>query len=203
MRRISGLAIVLLSAVTIALAQNADTPRAEVFGGYSFASIDDQGLIGHHISLNGWNSSVAFNVNRTLGVVSDFGGYYGSPGLPPVAIALVCPVFGCNPVAPGGSIHADTKVHTFLFGPQLNFRSEGMTPFVHALFGAAHTTATPTGGTSLSDTGFGMALGGGIDANFSRHVGFRVQGDYLQTRLFILTEKNFRVSTGLVFHFGK
>src|SRR6478672_10309600 len=61
-----------------------DAPKAEIFTGYSFMSAafpanPDPAAGGFRGSLNGWNGSAAFNVNRSLGVVADFGGYYGSP----------------------------------------------------------------------------------------------------------------------------
>jgi opacity protein-like surface antigen len=102
---------------------------------------------------------------------------------------------------------ADTKYHTFLFGPQLSLRLEHITPFVHGLFGVAHEHAdlTPsTPGGTASATGFSFAVGGGLDANIASHLAFRLQGDYLHSNLFdpLPSQGNARFSTGLVFRFG-
>jgi hypothetical protein len=103
-----------------------------------------------------------------------------------------------------------THAYTFLFGPQISFRTERFTPFAHALFGAAHTTENVSGpflppglplSISLSDTGCATALGGGVDLGLSRRFAWRIQGDYLQSRVFSATQNNFRLSTGIVFRF--
>ena len=47
-----------------------------------------------------------------------------------------------------------------------------------------------------------VALGGGVDFTLTHRLALRVQPDYLQTDFFSNTQKNFRISTGLVFKFG-
>ena len=91
----------LLFCLSMATAFAQDTPRAEVFGGYSYLHIDTQGVTGStldalcnntfgtgtcpagtfqvHNAFNGWNGSVQANVNRWLGVAADFSGHYGRP----------------------------------------------------------------------------------------------------------------------------
>src|ERR1035438_1291579 len=71
------LAVLLIGALPL-LAQD-QTPRVEVFGGYSYVSADFQGASGRH-HLNGWNGQLDLNLNRWLGLTGDFGGYYGSGG---------------------------------------------------------------------------------------------------------------------------
>ncbi|HST10425.1 MAG TPA: hypothetical protein VLL05_08600 [Terriglobales bacterium] len=110
-----------------------------------------------------------------------------------------------------GTFNVRTHAYTFLFGPQISFRTERFSPFVHALFGAAHTTESvafplippggPTATVSLSDTSFATALGGGVDLALSHSLAWRIQGDYLQSRVFHRTQNNFRMSTGIVFRF--
>ncbi len=75
------LALILAGSLT-AFAQ--ETPRVEIFTGYSFlhASFADAitpGSADFHGNVNGWNASVAFNANPWLGVVADFGGSSSSP----------------------------------------------------------------------------------------------------------------------------
>src|SRR5215813_13787873 len=117
MRKPSNFLLVLFLSSLYLSAQ--DTPRVEVFGGYALARIDDtNGLSEEHITQMGWNASAAINFSRYLGAVADFGGYYGSHRLPPFT-ALTCPT--C-PMTTPSPFKADTKFHTFLFGPQVSLR---------------------------------------------------------------------------------
>jgi hypothetical protein len=185
-------------------AQETQTPRVEVFGGYAFARIDDtQGPTQRHIDQNGWNASVAVNITKYLGVVSDFGGYYGTHRLPTITqiVCLPCPPPTPNPFG------AATKFHTYMFGPQASFRFQSVTPFVHGLFGGAHESGKivptlPFG--SSSNSGFAYALGGGMDITFSRHFAYRGQADYMRFSVikFQPKENNVRFSTGVVLRFG-
>ena|SRR5258708_18172337 len=182
--------VTMLLCTTAALSAQETTPKVEVFGGYSYANANPE-FFGQRANLNGWNSSLAFNFNRTFGIVGDFSGHYGSSGR---SIAIS-----------SNSFNVSTKTHTFLFGPQVSFRTARVTPFAHVLVGAAHISdilanSSPT--FSPSSTAFATALGGGLDYTFTRKLAWRVQGDYLQTRFFSDTQHNFRLSTGPVFRFG-
>src|SRR5689334_2420472 len=176
------LALILLFS-TVSLAAQ-ESPRVEIFGGYALARIDDsQGLTGGHINQNGWNAAVAVNVNRYLGGVADFGGYYGAHRLPPFT-ALTCPT--C-PMTTPSPFKADVRYHTFLFGPQFSFRLQRVTPFAHALFGIAREHADLQGAVppfTSTDSGFAFAIGGGLDVTFAGHFAFGVQGDYLHASVF-------------------
>ena len=99
-----------------------------------------------------------------------------------------------------GHYCCDQTMHNFLFGPQFNLGKGQVKPFVHELVGASHGTST--GG--FSDTVRGFAAGGGIDVKWTERISVRlVQADYLGTRYADATQNNFRVSAGLVIHFGK
>ena len=75
-----------------------------------------------------------------------------------------------------------------------------MKPYLHGLVGGSHGTSF--GG--FSDTVLGFALGGGLDVKWTDRISVRiVQADYLGTRYADATQNNFRLSAGLVFHFGK
>jgi hypothetical protein len=202
MGRIALLVIILLSSACL-MAQ--ETPKVEVFGGYSLARINDQAVTEEEIIQNGWNAAVAVNIHKYLGVVSDFGGYYGTHRLPPF-VALTCPT--C-PMTTPNPFQESTQFHTFMFGPQGSVRLQKFTPFAHALFGVAHehgdlVPTAPFG--SVSGTGFAFALGGGLDTSLSHRFSFRVQADYMHfSSLFQFQpgQNNLRFSTGLVFRFGK
>ena len=177
MRKSVGLAIIALLLATTAVCQ--DYPKAEVFGGYQFTRINPGGGDNGE-NFNGWNAAVTGNVNRCLGVTADFSGAYKSIG--------------------GVSV----KQYTFLFGPTLaSHSSDKFTPFVHALFGGAHLSASGEG-ESASDTVFAMALGGGVDIAATKAVAVRIgQFDYLRTRFSGTSQNDFRYSAGIVFRFGK
>jgi opacity protein-like surface antigen len=91
-------------------------------------------------------------------------------------------------------------MHNFLFGPQINLGHDKLRPYFHGLVGVSHGTSSP----GFSDTVLGFALGGGVDLKWTDRISLRlVQADYLGTRYGDATQNNFRLSAGLVFHFGK
>jgi opacity protein-like surface antigen len=195
-----GLLMLLFSSL-LALAQ--DTPKFEVFGGYSYANASRLSTPDRR-NMNGWNASLTGNFNQWVGIVGDVSGYYGSSGAFPIALGA-CLTSSCvfTPIA----ANAHSTVHTFLFGPQVSWRRSGVIPFAHVLLGAGHQslkiTTNPPLGSPFHNTsgGFAMALGGGVDIPLTDRLALRFQPDYLQTRFFRGTQDNFRVSTGLVFRF--
>jgi Outer membrane protein beta-barrel domain len=168
-------AVVLLSAVA---ASAQDTPKVEVFGGYSYLHSSVSGTT-FTANLNGGSASVSFNPNSWLGIVGDFGGYHG----------------GVNGLGNG----INGEVYSYLFGPKATFRTGKITPFLQTLFGGVHTSS---GSFYASQNAFAMASGGGIDWNASKHLGVRlVQADYLLTTLndgANSRQNNVRVSAGVV-----
>jgi len=100
----------------------------------------------------------------------------------------------------------DATVITYLFGPRYTYRrSESkVAPYGQILFGGAHIGIP--GGT---DNAFAMSVGGGIDVIPNAHVGIRlVQIEYLLSRFREGTPKhvvqhNLRVTTGVLFRFGR
>jgi len=154
-----------------------DMPKVEVFGGYSFLRVSDGGS---SANANGGSASLAYNVTRSLGIVADFGGYHGDNTL------------------------GDANVYSYLFGPKFAYRSGRITPFVQALFGAAHVSVGGFGG-SASENAFATALGGGVDWNATSHLGVRlIQAEYLLTKFNDggnNQQNSARVSAGIVFRF--
>jgi opacity protein-like surface antigen len=203
MRILIRVSLFLLAAMP-ALAQ--DAPKADVFGGYSYSRFNPgtpAGGSGTGANLNGWNASITGNFNNWLGVTADFSGHYGSPSI--------------------SGINVDTRTHYFLFGPRVSFRKhERVTPFGHALFGAAKLKGSAA---LLTDrqTAFAMAFGGGVDVKVSDRAAIRLfQADYVVTRFKeasiacianpllppcplpdTATQHNARLSFGVVLHLGK
>jgi opacity protein-like surface antigen len=168
----------------VAFAQ--DTPKVDIFAGYSFLRENPSTSGVSSFSLNGGSASLAYNANNWLSGVADFGGYHNG-----------------NILGTG----ADGTLSTYLFGPRVSYRHfDRLTPFGEVLFGLAHASAS-IAGTGASDNAFAMTLGGGVDYKLSDHFSIRpVKVDYLMTRFkeagaSAQTQNNLRVSTGIVFHF--
>lgn len=166
--------LVVLASLSV-IAQ--DVPKAEVFGGYTWAGAN----------FHGWNSSVTGNVNSWLGISADFSGHYGSEL--------------------EGTIFVNKDAHTALFGPRFSRRGKRVTPFAYALFGATrfHESATVNGQKlSRADTGFSSALGGGLDIKVNDRVAIRaIQLDYFRPNFFGEAHNRGRLAFGVVLKFGK
>lgn len=163
-----------------------DTPKIDVFAGYSYLRLNPSTAGASSFGLNGGSASIAYNANNWLSGVADFGGYHNGS------------ILGSG---------ANGTLSTYLFGPRVSYRHFGrVTPFGEALFGVAHANAS-IAGTSASDTRFAMSLGGGFDYKLTNHFAVRpVKVDYLLTRFpetsaSAQTQNNLRVSTGVVFRF--
>lgn len=196
MKRASGLLLIPLLA-SCAPAQD-DLPSADVFFGFSALRANSAQTILAHTSLGGVGT-LAWNINEHIGVEAEFGGYHDG---------LV------------STYHNDTNSVTYLLGPRLSYgRLKRFDPYVHALFGGIHaatgilnypliTQNTPR--HTVSQDGFAMAIGGGLDIWLQRYVSFRpVQFDYVPTMLGNIGptgpynnafRTNFRVCIGFVFH---
>jgi opacity protein-like surface antigen len=184
-------------------------PRAELFLGYSYLrSVPFQPMLtsgNRMVRLNGGSASIAFNVNRYLGLVGDFGGFDDTK----------LQIAGAGATPPRAA-DASGTAYTFMAGPRISFRYSRVTPFVQVLFGGVHASAVTLSNctgflcTPLpSENSFAMTAGGGIDLNIHRHVAIRiVQAEYLMTNFADLstgnrdTQNDIRLSSGLVFGFG-
>lgn len=150
--------------------------RAQSFDasvGYSYFRLGGSG----GLNQNGISGSLAYNPNRWLGLVGDFGGYHGSPS--------------------GASLNT----YTFLFGPRITVRNPTkVNPFAQALFGGSRLTAG-YGGQSGSSNQFAFSVGGGVDIGLLPHLALRPQLDYVGLRNSGNTANCTRVSLGFVVHF--
>ena len=155
-----------------AVAAESDHPKAEFFGGYQYNRLEGG------VNANGFDFSVAGNFNNYFGVVADFGASYISES--------------------GASVNN----YTYTFGPQLSLRAnKAYTPFVHALIGGDHASASIAG---FSGSGNGMAVfaGGGVDININQYMAFRGGADWMMVHgNGVTSSKNFRMPIGIVFKF--
>jgi opacity protein-like surface antigen len=180
MRRAICVLCLALFAALPAYAQE-EVPKAEVFGGYSWAGGD----------FHGWGASVTGNVNRWLGLTADFSGHYSRSGEPGVFVVR-------------------ERAHSFLFGPRVSLRRKRVTPFAYALFGGVRFRGELSAPPPLNlfasddDTGFNMALGGGLDVKLTRRVSLRAfQLDYMRPTFFGEAHNRGRLAFGLVLRLGK
>jgi opacity protein-like surface antigen len=186
--------------------QNTNTPKVELFVGYSYLRATPTLAEGNRLEwLNGGSTSVAYNFSHYLGVVGDFGGFndtrlylHGTGG------------------SSSSTVDSSGTAYTYLFGPRLSFRGHGrITPFAQALFGGIHasdvTLSKCTGSCMLlpAETSFAMTAGGGLDIKVRHHLAIRIiQAEYLMTSFNDLstgksaTQNDVRLSSGVVFRFG-
>ena len=174
----SRITVIVLTVFTFATLATAQIPKGNVFFGYSYLRSD-------RISGNGWNGSLEGKFLPWIGIVADLSGHYGSAVFP----------ISCPPGSSPCTFTGDAKTYSFVFGPRVSVSVGKVTPFAHALFGAAHITG------ESSDTSFASAYGGGLDYHLVPLVNWRFQADLLRTSFFSDTQNNVRLSTGIVLHF--
>ena len=170
------LCVVCLILIVSTSASAQETPKVEVFGGYSWAGGN----------FHGWNASITGNVNTWFGVVADFSGHYGSEQ--------------------DGPIRINQNAHSFLFGPRVDYHGKRFKPFGYAVFGATrfHESAVVLGQRlSGSDTGFSSAVGGGLDVKVTNRVSIRTfQLDYFRPNFFGEAHNRGRLAFGIVLNLG-
>lgn len=154
----------------------------EVSGNYQYVRFNPgNGASG--INCQGGSGTFGAYLTANVGIIGEFGG---------------CKVTG---LPSGASAHA----LDYLFGPRFNFREHGrVTPFVQARFGGERFSAGVTGVGSGATNAFAMTAGGGADIVLTRHVSFRaIQFDYLYTHFGGASQNNFRLQSGIVWHFDR
>jgi len=184
---------ILIFGLGLAVAAADDTPKVEVYGGFSFLHIDDNGLHAPKRNFAGWDSEFQYNLNKLLGITADIGGNYGRivPNTP------------------------NSHAYTFAFGPTFSFRREHATVFAHALFGeniiSDNVIPNPGCGSfcSTTDSAFAMLWGGGLDLKLSQRFALRLgQLDWLYTRHNLVPlggkafQNNIRYTGGITINFG-
>jgi opacity protein-like surface antigen len=173
-------------------------PLGEVYVGYSYAGADPFSL-GQQTGLSGWEGALQINATRWLSLVADFSGDYGTVQLP---VSVPTPFPPCPPLCPSSatSLDVNTHLYTYLFGANVPYRKFArLTPFAQALIGRAHVSGEIQGISEI-DTETAFALGFGADYRISERLGWRVQADYLHTKFFHNVDDNYRLSTGITWH---
>jgi len=173
--------VLLLLCFASAFAQ--ETPRAEVFIGYSYLNADTNGLTSRQ-SANGGQFSFVANMNQWVGLETNFSGYYKS-----------------IPVTTG--VNASLRDFALFFGPRLRYKFA----FVHAMVGLDDLGGSVSG-VSGTNGSFAGAIGGGALFKFSRYVGVEGSTDYGFSRHNLFgggpaTQNHVRAAVGIVFTFGQ
>ena len=186
-------------------------PKIEWSAGYSFWRAMPTATDNRMGYLHGGSTSLAFNFNKWVGFVSDFGGFDND------RLTLFGPASSQNYTATGGA------AFTYLFGPRVSFRSSNnrITPYIQSLFGGVHAGSVTISGCGTSpictplgsENAFAMMFGTGLDIKLSHHIAWRLyEADFMFTRFhdpFIpggttrAWQDQTRFSTGLVFRFGE
>jgi|SRR5579864_4287340 len=184
-KRFSLLAVLLFCAGP-ALAQSPvsvrpKTPVAELFGGFSYAHINDSGTTTNAPGVVG---SFAWNARPWLQIVADTS--YNVSSYNGTNIAL----YGNH------------------YGARVFYRERNKwraSPFGEVLVGGSHinNTVSGPGGLQYSDNSFSIKAGGGVDFNLSPHFAVRVfDADYYRTSLFSAHQNNLWLTTGFVIRLG-
>jgi len=165
----------------------------EASGSYSYFNASPKtdrlspSVFDSRISQHGFGIDLTYNFRKSWGIVGDFS----------------------RQTADVNQIRADTTTLNFFGGVRLASAQEGMAVFAEALLGATNRK-TVLGTTTLSNTDFALAFGGGVDIHASRNFSVRVlRLDYIPVRggddshgIGRRWSQNFRAQVGIVYRFG-
>ena len=179
-RKAAVLALIFGALSPVAGAQSfLKTPSVEIFGGYSYLRFDTTTLgFSNRSNLNGGIVGISIPIYAGLGVTGDASAHYSR----------------------------DIESYNFMAGPQYTIEWRGLRLTGHGLFGKGRSRLRNPGTTFIEPSTFGRAwaLGGQADFRLGQRMWLRaVQADYLSNSAFGSTQRNLRISTGLVFVFGK
>jgi len=184
MRRYMSIFLLLAIALLVPslYAQSQDAPKYEVFGGYSWygpGGTVPNGSVNTKVNdfRKGWGGQLTYNFNRWAGIAVDANGHYGDFG----------------------------NAHSLAAGPQLKWRTGGVTPFVEAMIGVQHF-----GPKLYPDQNSTVVFGGGgLEYPVNPRIAIRFfQADYVYTDYTKLSEgrgnsfNGLRLQGGVVFNFG-
>jgi hypothetical protein len=192
-----------------------DAPKAEVFGEYSYLRFNPTLPGIQNRSFNGGGGGVTFNFNNYFGIKAELMGYGSTNYTIPAGTTIpgVTP-----PTVTTAPITTQGNMFTYLFGPQITYRTSKANVFGELLFGGSNSNAYANIAEALNGVGgnvasgtqhpFTMAFGGGLDVKVAKNVAIRpVEIDWLLTRYtnpFTQTnnQNNFRYVAGVVFYLG-
>ena len=169
----------LLAFAPAASAQEETTPALEVGLNYSWLHVNSANY-DYQRTGNGGSGYLEYNLNKSVGLVADFGGY--------------------------ANTRINDRLLTYMFGPRFNWRHSRLSPYVQFLFGGAYVWSGPA--YSTTQNAFAMASGGGLDYRLTNHIAVKpIQVEYVMTQIdsakgFGSHQNDVRYSAGVVFGFG-
>jgi hypothetical protein len=186
MRKAGLIVFVLLLFASPSIAQT--TSRANAFFGFSYTDANTfEFANGKRLNLSGYGGSVEVKIVPHVGFVAAADKLSGSPSL-----AILCPgAVVCTPQV------VNLHETDFLFGPRVSAPIWKLRPFVEGLVGYAHVQTDQFG----PDKSIAEAFGGGVDYKLFWRIGARLEGDYVRTQLFGRTQKDVRLTAGLLYRF--
>jgi len=225
--RLIGL-VLLLAAALPTVGQQTYVSRFDVFTGYTYLNSPSVGL-----AESGFHTQAGVRVKPWLSLGFDYSIAVGDLALTPEQLvpetqqrlsAQLAQLAAAGRLPAGYSLKVPvhSRTQTFAAGPQIAYRGfKHVTLFLRPSCGIIKELATPRPGDAIatgivaqlapsgekSDKVIFYGFGGGMDVNFTRHVGLRVQADLVRDNLFNDLLRNargtVRFSIGPCFNFGK
>ncbi len=219
--------LVLLLAAT-AWGQQTYVTRFDLFTGYTYLNSPHVGL-----AENGFHTQFGVRVIRWMSLGFDYSVAQGDLTLTPDLLltslqqtlgAQLAQLAAAGKLPPGYQlvVPASSLTQTFAGGPQFACRRwKPVTLFIRPSCGIIKEKATPKAGDPIAagvvaqlapggdkrDNTIFYGFGGGVDWNITKHVGLRVQADFVRDHLFndlLKDSRNtVRFSIGPCFNFGK
>jgi opacity protein-like surface antigen len=196
--------LVSLGALMIILPATAhgQTSAGEFSAGWRVMSAEEETFT------KGWYVDAMGNVANWFGVVGEVSGHYKS-------------IDRSQSPVPGVQVNvsADGRIHTFMGGARVSARrNPRLVPFVQALFGLAHASASATGSATIAGQTFtidesettsdgAVEFGGGVNIGVTDTLGLRFSAAYFRVlgqerpRGGEDTSDAFRFAAGVVFPF--
>jgi hypothetical protein len=140
--------------------------KIEIGAGYAFRSFDQEiAPPSFRINMNGFDVNAAYNLNSWLGIAGDIVGTYANQGN-----------------------NGDNTIYTFMGGPRVYpVGHHRIAPYLQAEIGGSHYVLTFPASQQipeLTQRGFAWSAGGGVDIFVGRHLGFKGQAEFEQTRFY-------------------
>ena len=164
-----------------AFAEEVSTPKYEIGLNYSWLHANSANRDYQRTGYGG-SGSFAYNLNKTVGLVADVGGYANTRD------------------------RINDRLMTYMFGPRFNWRHSKLTPYAQFLFGGAYVWSGPT--YTNTQNAFATAAGGGVDYRLTDHIAVKpIQVEYVMTQIdsangFGSHQNDVRYSAGVVFRLG-
>ncbi|HEX8707680.1 MAG TPA: outer membrane beta-barrel protein [Pyrinomonadaceae bacterium] len=203
MRKLFFLPVLLFALASVSFAQTGgEYNKVEFYGGYSHNRVDTglsdddpefSDIVNEREGYHGFNASVTGNLTRYVGLKADYSFHRKTFDVTDGTM----------------TVGVKSNLHNFLGGVQFkdNSTETKVKPFAHILAGVARSTFSLTNApvgidsSDFDDTGFAIAIGGGLDFRVSPRIDIRaIQFDYNPNRFDGDTSHNFRIGAGIVIH---